>query len=810
MGCKIRDHNGVRHIPEDGFPIVIGGNPSADIWIAELEEHEEAGYIGLSKNRAFLKSGQSKVPILYNREKIEGSVFLFHGDRMQIGSNEIVFQVEGNDIIFKLIEPRMSLESNSPEPATVRNDVLEIEPISFRSGRRLKRLKSFTQYRWLIAVTLGFVFILLLASAWFVFTAKQVAILVDPEPDRISIGGCLIAPRIATYYLLHPGTYNLLAVKSCYHPLEHRFQVRDEKNQELRLQMKKLPGRFSLTAYRSDQPSVKIDGARVYIDGHEAGTTPIIEMEVNPGQRHLQIRAENYQELETDMVIQGCGEPQSIDVALVPSWADVFINTIPQYAKVFVDGNLAGKTPIEIQLLEGIYHLEISAAKFKTWETRLTVHANQPQTLQDILLEPADGTLALLTNPPGANVTVGKTYIGQTPLKVQLHQNAQHEILISKAGYEKILRKIEVSAGEWRELTVNLKPREGVIQFKVDPGDAELFVDGKTKGPVPQRLQLIAIKHQLEIKKEGYKSYRTQITPRPGFPQQLKITLTRIEPEEPGTLKVIKAENGYLLKLIRPQTFTMGSSRREQGRRSNETMRKIQLQRPFYMGIREVINKEFKEFLASHSSGVFKGHSLDQNELPVVQVTWEQAAMFCNWMSAKESLPQAYIRKGEDLVVAEPLSIGYRLPAEAEWEYCARFKNNQIQSKYPWGNKFPPTSQAGNYADISAKGLLSSYLENYNDGYPVTAPPAKFHANDLGLYDLGGNVAEWCHDYYSIYSYNDGKVYLDPLGPYQGNHHVVRGSSWKQSSISMLRLSYRDYCNSSRPDLGFRICRYLK
>jgi formylglycine-generating enzyme required for sulfatase activity len=97
----------------------------------------------------------------------------------------------------------------------------------------------------------------------------------------------------------------------------------------------------------------------------------------------------------------------------------------------------------------------------------------------------------------------------------------------------------------------------------------------------------------------------------------------------------------------------------------------------------------------------------------------------------------------------------------------------------------------------------------YDDGYPATSPPGKFTPNALGLYDMGGNVAEWSHDYYSIYQYSARKQYLDPLGPAQGNHHVVRGSSWKHASISTLRLSYRDYSNKKRPDLGFRVCRYL-
>ncbi|MBW1790477.1 MAG: SUMF1/EgtB/PvdO family nonheme iron enzyme, partial [Deltaproteobacteria bacterium] len=130
--------------------------------------------------------------------------------------------------------------------------------------------------------------------------------------------------------------------------------------------------------------------------------------------------------------------------------------------------------------------------------------------------------------------------------------------------------------------------------------------------------------------------------------------------------------------------------------------------------------------------------------------------------------------------------------------------------KYPWGHKFPPEQLSGNYSDQSAKDLLPTVLEGYNDRYAATAPSAKFKPNKLGLYDMGGNVAEWCHDYYSIYSYAPEKTYVDPAGPGHGKHHVIRGSSWKHGSISTLRLAYRSYSDNKRDDVGFRICRCLK
>ncbi len=807
---KIRDDSGERSVAEEGFPIIIGAGPTANIRIRDLKTETEVAYIGLSQKRPFVQVGQSDVAVQHNHRKLDGSAWLMHADLLEIGSCKINFKVEGSQFIIEVVSRQTAADTDRTPTVTGEDAALKIKPLSFRPQRRGPAAGSIRRYRRFIGLTIGLSFLLLIIAAWFVFTARQIMIQIEPQPDQISIGGSLIAPRFGGHFLLRPGTYTLHASKDCYFALQQPFEVGTDKSQTLRFQMERLPGRISLQAHQAGDPTAFVNGARVIIDGSEVGITPVSDLEVKAGQRILEIQMDNYQDIKTEVQIAGCPEEQSFDFALVPGWSDVFISSIPEGAFISIDGKAAGNTPLTIELPQGNYRLQISAEGFKTWQTQLAVAPNQPQSIKDIRLQPDDGTLALQTQPAGANITIDEKFVGKTPLKVKLSANTEHEIRISKAGYENESRRVQVATGKMKNLAVDLKPRMGVIRFQVVPADAQLVLNGKNQGKVPPELKLVAVSHQLEIIKKGYEPYGTRVTPRPGFPQEIKITLSRLKSDPTGPAGVITAQNGYALKLVRPEPFTMGSSRREQGRRTNETLRKIILQRPFYMGKWEVTNKEFKQFLSSHNSGTFKGQRLSQDDQPVVQVTWEQAALFCNWLSAKESLPPAYVKKGGRLVAAEPIGTGYRLPTEAEWEYCARFTRNQSALKYPWGNQFPPTSPSGNYADTSAQKLLPAYIENYSDGYPVTAPAAKFKTNDLGLYNLGGNVAEWCHDFYTIYTYNTNKADIDPAGPPDGKHHVVKGASWKYAGMSKLRLAYRDYSDAKRPDLGFRVCRYVK
>ncbi|HAD10679.1 MAG TPA: hypothetical protein DCF62_14465 [Porticoccaceae bacterium] len=113
-------------------------------------------------------------------------------------------------------------------------------------------------------------------------------------------------------------------------------------------------------------------------------------------------------------------------------------------------------------------------------------------------------------------------------------------------------------------------------------------------------------------------------------------------------------------------------------------------------------------------------------------------------------------------------------------------------------------------ADRGAASVAARTLSTYRDDHVVSAPVGSYTANHHGIHDLGGNVAEWLNDYYSITTALGQKSDPDPLGPVTGQYHVVRGPSWRHGGISELRLSFRDYSDKARDDLGFRIARYAQ
>jgi formylglycine-generating enzyme required for sulfatase activity len=328
-------------------------------------------------------------------------------------------------------------------------------------------------------------------------------------------------------------------------------------------------------------------------------------------------------------------------------------------------------------------------------------------------------------------------------------------------------------------------------------------------GPANQTLELPIAPHTLSLSLPGYAGFSQKITPRVGLTQEVKVRLLTLEQARLAALTpTITTTAGQNLKLFEPFPFTMGASRREPGRRANETLREVTLTRLFYLATQEVTNAEFREFAKGHDSSVYVEANLNEDDHPAVNLSWHDAAAYCNWLSEREDRTPFYQMEFGKVMGVNAQSLGYRLATEAEWEWAARTGPGKDDStRFPWGQNLPPPDRQGNYADRSASHLVGRIIFGYNDNYAASAPVGTFKSNHRDLYDLGGNVSEWVHDFYEIPTTDP---VTDPMGPSAGEYHVIKGSSWMHGTITELRYSFRDYGIDGRPDVGFRIARYAE
>jgi len=222
----------------------------------------------------------------------------------------------------------------------------------------------------------------------------------------------------------------------------------------------------------------------------------------------------------------------------------------------------------------------------------------------------------------------------------------------------------------------------------------------------------------------------------------------------------------------------------------------------FYMDEHEVTNAQYRKFVEATGHREPEGDSYvngknqlfkpwqDQNfnnpNQPVVCVSYEDAKAYAEW-------------------------VGANLPTEAQWEKAAR--GGLVGKKFPWGDEFPPRELVGNFADEGAKKVFPNgpIITGYDDGYAYTAPVGKFAPNSYGLYDMVGNVSEWCLDAYES-DYYGRSLERNPVNNNFTNVNlrlVLRGGAWwDYDGFGKLRCADRVCCGPAGvyPAFGFRCC----
>jgi formylglycine-generating enzyme required for sulfatase activity len=242
---------------------------------------------------------------------------------------------------------------------------------------------------------------------------------------------------------------------------------------------------------------------------------------------------------------------------------------------------------------------------------------------------------------------------------------------------------------------------------------------------------------------------------------------------------------GIQLILIPGGNFMMGSPSTEEGRFDSEgPVHEVYLD-PFYIGQTEVTVGQWRTFIEETAHNWDKWSLLTDyapgDDYPIVFINWSDAEAFCRWLSAREGKI-------------------YRLPTEAEWEKAAR--GGLEGKKYPWGDEPPDGSQC-NFADKHTDLPWSD--RSAHDGYPYTAPVGSFPANGYRLYDMAGNVWEWCQDWFD-WDYYKNSPAANPRGASSGIDRSIRGGSWSNDA-NIIRCAFRGFLLPVVPShpRGFRI-----
>jgi formylglycine-generating enzyme required for sulfatase activity len=251
-------------------------------------------------------------------------------------------------------------------------------------------------------------------------------------------------------------------------------------------------------------------------------------------------------------------------------------------------------------------------------------------------------------------------------------------------------------------------------------------------------------------------------------------------------------------------SFQMGSPSSEKDRDDDETQHPVRLTKSFLMATTEVTQGQWRAVMGSNPSVKdYKGVSFIGNTLPVQNVSWEDAVKFANALSKKEGLRAAYRISGKSVEWIKS-SNGYRLPTEAEWEYAARAGKHRLYAGTD------SLSSVCRYASVYTAQSKSKFgwdraVFPCEDGHLAAAPVGSFKPNAWGLYDMTGNVWEWCWDRYDK---KYGGSSTDPVGPQSGDGRVKRGGSWGYvPAFARVAFRFWDTPDNRNDYLGLRLVR---
>lgn len=389
---------------------------------------------------------------------------------------------------------------------------LRITPLA-TAARPSAPARQVSPRRWLAG---GLAVAMLAAVAIVTSLLEPVVVDVTPNDAHVLTPGTLMAVHDPGRLLLLPGKHVIRAERDGYVAAQTDIDVRGGEQSRVRLRLDKLPGKLDV-----DTGGV---AATVSVDGVEIGHAPGV-LSVPAGERTVIISAPRYVDYITNVTIQGAGERQNLKATLQTSWGSLKVLSTPEGAHVSVDGVDGGATPVTIAAPSGVRRIQITTPGHKTWESSVVLKAGETLSVGPVTLGQPDAHLVLRSEPAGADATVAGTHLGRTPVEIDLPSGIAHQVMVSAPGFKNWIQAVFAEPGRRLSVLARLQPILARVSVQGEPAGAEVIVDGAPRGKSPRSLELSATEHRIEVRKEGFETFKGVVTPEAGLDRTVQYRL---------------------------------------------------------------------------------------------------------------------------------------------------------------------------------------------------------------------------------------------------------------------------------------------
>ena len=540
------------------------------------------------------------------------------------------------------------------------------------------------------------------------------------------------------------GTYSYTVSAKDYYTYNGSVTVSDMKNKAMvKVDLKPAHGWINVSGSSAE-------GAYVYVADQLIGQAPLKTDRLASGTYSVRLVKPLFKSYDTSVTVTD-GNVTTISPVLQADFARVTLS-VDNGADIWVNGEHKGSGSWTGDLATGSYLVECRKANHRSSSDNINVSADMPS--RRITLKapsPIYGSLSIVSAPDFCEVWLDGAHIGQTPLYLPETLIGSHSLKLSKSGCADWTGNVNVVEGQIAEVNATLQSGAPVT-FTSNAAGAQLYLDGVLLGPANGTYDVAFGAHTIVCKASGKKDLTKSLT-------VSQTDINRTVDCRFGAARETITVNGVPFDMIMVEggTFTMGATS-EQGNDAYDDEKpahQVTLS-DYYIGETEVTQALWQAVMGSNPSH-FKG-----NSNPVESVSWNDC--------------QEFIRKLNSLTGRT-----FRLPTEAEWEYAARGGNESKGCKYSGSNS------------IDNVAWYKSNSSSKTHAVKTKSP------NELGIYDMSGNVHEWCQDWYGSYISN---AQTNPKGPSDGSHRVLRGGSWR-SDARLCRVSNRGRYSPDRMDNYF-------